>query len=261
MNAAKPHAAWMDYHARTMDLGALSIFVRKLLNRSSLSAEDQRALGTLSYTIQRIEADSQILREGDRATVCPVLLDGFAYRYKVASDGGRQIVALKVPGDALDFQSAYLATADHDVRALTPAIVAFLPLRAIEALASERAPIARALLIDTVLEGSISREWLLNIGRRKAEARLAHLLCELFYRIGEIAGLPQADFDVPLTQEQLADLLGLTPVHINRMLKLLERKGAVRRVGRRLRIGDMDQLRAISGFSDHYLHRGNIEVD
>lgn len=248
---------WMDYHAREMHLGPLSIFVRKLLNRTRLSTHDQAALAELPHKIRRVEADTRILHEGDRAEVCPVLLDGFVYRYKVAANGGRQIVALKVPGDALDFQSVYLHRADHDIRTLTPATLALIPLRQIEALALARPAVARAILVDTILEGSIAREWLLNIGRRNAEARLAHLLCELFYRLGEIAGLPLAEFTVPLTQEQLADLLGLTPVHINRMLKLLEAKGAISRSGRRLWVSDLARLRDISDYSDVYLHRNN----
>lgn len=130
-------------------------------------------------------------------------------------------------------------------------------LRAIESLAEERTAIARALLVDTILEGSISREWLLNIGRRNAEARLAHLLCEIYYRIDEVAGAPLAEYEVPINQEQLADLLGLTPVHINRMLKRLEAKGAIRS-GRRLRIIDLAALERISSFSDVYLHRNNF---
>lgn len=247
----------MERHEADMGFGPLSIFIRKLLNRSRLSTVDQEALAGLPYKIQHIEAGTQILHEGDRAVVCPILLDGFTYRYKVAADGGRQIVALKVPGDALDFQSAYLHTADHDIRALTPVVLASVPLRSIEALADDRPSIARALLVDTILEGSISREWLLNIGRRNAEARLAHLLCELYYRIDEIAGAPLEDYEVPIKQEQLADLLGLTPVHINRMLKRLEAKGAIRS-GRRLHIVDLAKLEDISDFSDIYLHRNNF---
>lgn len=247
----------MDRHEIAMGFGPLSIFIRKLLNRSRLSTVDQEALAQLPYKIQNVDVGTQILREGDRAIVCPILLDGFTYRYKVAADGGRQIVALKVPGDALDFQSAYLHVADHDIRALTPAIIANVPLRAIESLAEERTAIARALLVDTILEGSISREWLLNIGRRNAEARLAHLLCEIYYLIDEVAGAPLAEYEVPINQEQLADLLGLTPVHINRMLKRLEAKGAIRS-GRRLRIIDLAALERISSFSDVYLHRNNF---
>jgi CRP-like cAMP-binding protein len=253
-----PPSLWMDYHAETMKLGPLSIFIQKLLNRSRLSSNDQRALAALPHKIQTVAADTDILSEGDQVRQCPILLDGLAYRAKVAADGGRQIVALKIPGDVLDFQSAYMHQADHDIRSLTPATLALVSLGDLEELVLARPAIARAFLVDTLLEGSIAREWLLNIGRRDAEARLAHLHCEIFYRIGEIAGLPVPSLDIPLKQEQLADLLGLTPVHINRVLKRLEDKGGVARVGRRARVSDLSTLRTISGFSDIYLHRQNF---
>lgn len=250
--------AWMDYHARSSGFGPLSIFIRKLLNRSMLSANDQSAIAALPLRIQSFRADATILREGDRPGLCPILLAGFVYRYKLSAGGGRQIVALKMPGDALDLQSAFLHTADHNIRTVTAATIAMVPLADVEALVQARPAIARAALIDILLEGSISREWLLNIGRRTSEQRVAHLLCEIFYRADEIAGLPIADFDIPFTQEQLADLLGLTPVHINRMLKSLERAGAVERRGRRLFIRDLAALETISDFSGLYLHRSDL---
>lgn len=108
-----------------------------------------------------------------------------------------------------------------------------------------------------MVEASIGREWLLNLGRRNALARLAHLLCELNHRITRIAGEPLAGLELPLTQEQLADLLGLTPVHVNRTIKTLEREGAVKRVSRRLTIGNLDTLQHIAGFNDLYLHRND----
>lgn len=253
-----PHVPWMEYHADALKLGPLSIFIQKLLNRSPLSSSDQRAIAALPHRMQSVDADTDILSEGDHVGQCPILLDGLVYRSKVAAEGGRQIVALKIPGDILDFQSAYLRQADHDIRSLTSATLAFVALGDLEKLVLSRPAIARAFVVDTLLEGSIAREWLLNVGRRDAEARLAHLLCEIFCRIGEIAGLPVPDLDVPLKQEQLADLLGLTPVHINRMLKRLEEKGAVVRVGRRTRVSNLSTLRSISGFSDTYLHRQNL---
>lgn len=250
---------WTDHHASHLGFGPLSIFIRKLLRRGLLSTNDQQSIAELSVRVQRFDPEAQLLREGDHALVCPILLEGFAYRYKVAADGGRQIVALKVPGDALDFQSIHLRQSDHDLRCLTRATIAFVPLKEFEILSDQRPAIARAIQVDTLIEGSIAREWLLNNGRRNAEERLAHFLCELYYRIGEIEEPPPLGFEVPLTQEQLADLLGLTPVHINRMLKLLERRGALDRNGaRRPRIGDISRLREISHFSEVYLHQDNL---
>lgn len=234
----------------------LGIFIRKLLSHSRLSAEDQEAISALPFSLRRLEPNDYMLREGDLATVCPVLLNGFAYRQKTSADGGRQIVALKIPGDALDFQSLYLDVADHNLQALTPVELAVFAQKDFEKLVAPRPNIARAVIVDILIEGSIAREWLLNIGRRDALGRLAHLLCELYYRVQQIAIEDLGGgFEFPLTQEQLADLLGLTPVHINRTIKILEQEGAVKRVSRRLTIGDIDRLRRIADFSDLYLHR------
>jgi len=241
-----------------MELGALSILIRRFLSHSLLSTVDQEAIADLPHTIKRMSPGEAILREGDRAMICPIVLSGFAYRQKMVSEGGRQIVALKLPGDALDLQSLYLQQADHDIRALTASEFASVPLAALEKLAAERSAVARAILTDILIESSITREWLLNIGRRSALARLAHLLCELQDRMNDIAIEDSTHFEVPLTQEQLADLLGLTPVHVNRMVRQLEKMGAIGRPSRSLTILHFDSLAKISGFSSAYLHRNNI---
>jgi len=237
----------------------LDIFTRKLLSHSLLSTVDQQAMLSLPFSLKLFAPNEYILREGEQAKFCPLLLSGFAYRHKLVADGGRQIVALKIPGDPLDFQSLYLRTVDHNLQALTAVELAVVPLAALEKMAMERPAFARAVIADILVEASIGREWLLNIGRRNAIARLAHLLCELVHRLNQTALIPADTIDIPLTQEQLADLLGLTPVHINRTLKTLEATGAVHREGRRLRIGDFAELCRIADFSDLYLHRNNVD--
>ncbi len=237
--------------------GRLEIFVRKLLSHSLLSTEVQNAMADLPYSLRRLEPGEYIMREGDCAQICPILLSGYAFRHKISKSGGRQIVALKIPGDPLDFQSLYLKAADHNLQALTVVELAIVSLSDLENLVINRPPLARAVLVDILIEASIGREWLLNIGRRDALARLAHFLCELHVRLRQMASPGLDESDIPLTQEQLADLLGLTPVHINRTLRSLETSGAVRRTGRRLRVADIEQLYTIAGFSDLYLHRDN----
>jgi CRP-like cAMP-binding protein len=242
---------------RMIQEGRLGIFVRKLLSHSRISTEDQAAIAALPFSLRNLDPNDYILNEGDRAEICPVLLSGFAYRQKVSADGGRQIVALKIPGDPLDFQSLYLQRADHNLQALTKVELAIFSLKDLEKLVAPRPSLARAVFVDILIEASIGREWLLNIGRRNALARLAHLLCELHFRVEQISGEQLDGFELPLTQEQLADLLGLTPVHINRTIKALEEKGAVKRVSRRLTIGDVSTLRRLAEFSDVYLHQND----
>ncbi len=248
---------WMGDTGHGAARERLGIFIRKLLSHSRISAADQKAILDLPYMVRRLGPNDHIFREGEQARVCPILLSGFAYRHKTAADGGRQIVALKIPGDALDFQSLYLEVTDHSLQALTEVELAVFPLKELEAIVAPRPALARAVLVDILVEASIGREWLLNIGRRNALARLAHLLCELNHRITRIAGEQIAGLELPLTQEQLADLLGLTPVHVNRTIKVLEREGAVKRVSRRLTIGSLPTLKRIAEFNDLYLHRND----
>jgi CRP-like cAMP-binding protein len=239
------------------EVNRLSIFVRKLLLQSRLSTIDQEQLAELPAQIRDLPAQATILREGDHANVCPILLSGIAYRYKIAADGGRQIVSLRIPGDPLDFQSLYLRTIDHHMQSLTPVTLALVPLQALERLAETRPSIARAILVDILIEASIGREWQLNIGRRQALPRLAHFLCEYVHRNRLIVPQLGEEVDIPITQEQLADILGLTPVHINRTLKTLDQAGAVVRSKRRLAIRDLTALERLADFSPVYLHREN----
>jgi CRP-like cAMP-binding protein len=235
----------------------LDIFVRKLLAHSRLSTADQAELLALPFQYRELGPNMTILREGDRSQLCPILLSGFAFRYKLAADGGRQIVALRIPGDPLDFQSLYLHIVDHHIQSLTAVALALVPLATLEQIAEARRSVARAILIDILVESSIGREWQLNVGRRHALPRLAHFLCELAYRLQVIDPRANEGVDVPLTQEQLADILGLTPVHVNRTLKTLEEAGAVARSGRRLRTRDIGILARFADFTPLYLHLDN----
>lgn len=256
MNADKALWGWPDANPNAGEY-ALDIFVRRLAGRRPLSRGDRRALRSLPHSVRGVAANDYILREGDRAPSCSILLSGVACRHKLAADGGRQIVAIRTPGDPLDLPLLHLDVADHNIQALTAVTLAMVPLAEIEAILALRPAIGRALTVDMQIEASIGREWLLNIGRRNALARLAHFLCELADRLRLASAEPPGAMEVPVTQEQLADLLGLTPVHVNRTLRTLEAAGGVRRCGRRLTIRDIAALRRIAGYSDRYLHGKN----
>lgn len=254
---SEPISRMTMHNVGETDGGRLDIFLRKLMRQCRLSTIDQQQLLALPFQLRDLPAQASILHEGDSARVCPILLSGFAYRYKIAADGGRQIVSLRIPGDPLDFQSLYLQTIDHHVHALTPVTLALVPLSALEQLAEARPSIARAILVDILIEASIGREWQLNIGRRHALPRLAHFLCEFVYRMQLIFAHSSNEIEVPMTQEQLADILGLTPVHVNRTLKTLEQAGAVVRKGRRLCTRDVTALTRLADFTPLYLHPDN----
>lgn len=257
MNKEPPALRTPDHSPGT---ARLDLFLRKLLSHSLLSTEDQRLLAALPFEIRRIEPNAYILHEGDLPKICPIILSGYAFRQKHVSDGGRQIVAIKFPGDALDFQSLYLDTADHSIQALTEVTLALVAIADLEALTITRPSIARAVLVDILIEASIGREWILNIGRRNALERLAHFLCEFVHRSQTTQPELGDSIALPMTQEQLADLLGLTPVHVNRTLKLLEEAGAVTRRHRRVRTASYAELCRIAGFSPLYLHRDNSSM-
>lgn len=233
---------------------ALAPMVRKLENWTVLDDKDRKALCALPHALKTIEAQSYIIREGEKPTHACVMLSGLAYRHKIVATGSRQIVSLHMSGDLVDLQNAVLGTADHNVQLLTRAEVALIPRDAILELAFERPAIGRALWYDTLVDGSIFREWIANIGRRDARMRLAHMLCEFAIRL-DAAGLgSHMKWQLPMTQEQLADCTGLTAVHVNRTLQALGKEGLITRTRRSVTVNDWKALARAGDFESGYLH-------
>ncbi len=234
----------------------LALLVRKLSRHVPLEPEDRAALLALPATLRTLDPSTYLLREGDPPQYCAVLASGFAYRQKLTGEGARQIVSLHIPGEALDLQSLYLDVADHNIQTLTRAEVALVPRAAMRDLVQTRPAIAHAVMVEILVEGSISREWTLNIGRRDAQTRLAHLLCEVAVRL-DAQGLSGGEgYELPMTQEQLGDALGLTAVHVNRTLKALEAQGLIVRNRRHVGIPQWTPLRDVGDFTSRYLHFG-----
>jgi len=243
---------------------APSIFermIRKFGRRAPLADGDREALLRLPYRLQKMEAGKYIVREGSSATHSALIIAGFAVRQKSTPDGSRQIVSVHIPGDFIDLEGAFLTTADHNIQALTRCELALVPIAAIRALVAEHPTIARAMWVDALVDGSIFREWVLNVGRRDARERIAHLLCEFARRL-DVAGLANGDgYELPMTQEQLADATGLTSVHVNRTLKSMDAEGLVVRHRRFIRIPDWERLRDVAGFNELYLHLDQVAGD
>jgi CRP-like cAMP-binding protein len=238
----------------TNDPHPLELLARKLATHSALDEADRRAILGLPHTMRTIEPQGYIIREGDVPQACAVLVSGFAFRQKLTGDGSRQIVSLHIPGDALDFQNLYLEESDHNVQTLTRAQVAFIGRADAQELARSRPAVSRALFVLALVEASISREWILNVGQRAAQARIAHVLCELAVRL-EAQGLADDyGYELPMTQEQLADVVGLTAVHVNRTLKALQAAGLIQRERRRISFPDWQGLRDVGDFNQRYLH-------
>lgn len=229
--------------------------MKKLAYRSDLDAKDRAAIMALPFTLRTLERSQFIVRERELATHSCVMLSGYSIRSKLVATGNRQIVAIHMKGECVDLQNSLLKVADHSVQMLTPAKVALIPREEVIRLTLERPRVGHAMWIDTLVDGSIFREWIANIGRRDAHTRVAHLLCEFSLRL-KSAGLgDETGYELPMTQEQLADATGLTAVHVNRTLKALERNGLIERASARaIHIAQWRKLAEAGGFDSNYLH-------
>jgi CRP-like cAMP-binding protein len=233
----------------------LEPLVRKLEYRIKLHPDDRAAILALPHVVRMMEQNHYLVREFDRATHSCVMLSGYSIRHKIVAGGARQIVSIHMKGELVDLQNSLLGVADHSVQMLTSGKVAMIPIDAMHRLIAERIGVARAMWTDTLVDGSIFREWIANVGRRDARTRIAHVLCEFALRL-KLAGLgEQTNYEMPMTQEQLADATGLTAVHVNRTLKSLEADGLIERVHpRAITIGDWRKLADTGDFNSGYLH-------
>jgi CRP-like cAMP-binding protein len=234
---------------------ALEPMVRKLRYWCKLDDADGQAILALPYTVKSLERGGYIVREGDSTTSSCVMLSGYSIRHKTVSRGARQIVAIHMKGELVDLQNSLLGVADHSVQMLTNGRVAMIPRGEIIRIAFERPNVGKAMWFDTLVDASIFREWVANVGRRDAPTRLAHLLCEFALRL-KVAGLGErTGYELPMTQEELADATGLTAVHVNRTLKALVSEGLIDRPNpRSIHIGDWRKLASAGDFSPAYLH-------
>ncbi|RYF38033.1 MAG: Crp/Fnr family transcriptional regulator, partial [Cytophagaceae bacterium] len=201
--------------------------LRKLEQRAALSENDRDAFHALPFFVKTLQPSSYIIREQDLTKNCCVLLSGFAFRSKLVGNGGRQILSVHIPGDMLDLQHAFLGVADHSIQMLTTGHVAYVAAGAVQDLAFAFPAIGRAMWLETLVEASIFREWIANIGRRDARTRVAHLLCEIAVRLRSAGLMTGNRYELPMTQEQIGDATGLTPVHVNRTLQALRKDGLI----------------------------------
>lgn len=234
---------------------SLEPMLRKLRLWARLDGDDERALLDLPHEIVTVAKQRTLINEGDEVGHCWLLLSGYCVRYKIVGDGGRQIVSIHMMGDMVDLQNALLGVADHGVQALTECKMAKIPIHAIRDLTDRRPRVKDALWYDTLVDGSIFREWVANVGRRDSKTRVAHLLCEFALKLDAINPGEQLSYELPMTQDQLADATGLTPVHVNRMLQALVRDGLIERVtSKSVHIGNWKRLAAAGDFDRSYLH-------
>ena len=225
----------------------------KLRARDDVSDVEAQILQSSISEIRKVASDEVVVRADVTLTECNLLVHGFMCRYKDLANGERQISELHVPGDFVDLHSFPLKQLDHNVLALTPCRIAIVPHERVMEITEKHPHLTRLLWFSTTLDAAIHREWVLSLGRRTAISRLVHLFCELHVRL-EVVGMADATgYDLPLTQQDLAECLGMTAVHLNRVLGTLKVDGAVSFQRRRVRFHDLERARAIAEFTPGYL--------
>jgi CRP-like cAMP-binding protein len=233
-----------------------SPLVVKLSHFMPLSDEDVRILNALCVHEKRFKAHTDIVREGDVPFSAFVLTHGMACRYRLMPEGKRQILTFLIPGDIFDLHGFLLKAMDHSVGTLVATRLAAISRATVFDLFDRHPRIGAALWWSALQEEAINRERIVALGRRDASGRVAHLLCELVWRQKAVGLAEDHAIRLPLTQVELADALGLTAVHVNRILQGVRRDNLITLAHRRLTLIDVERLQEIAGFNQNYLHLG-----
>lgn len=228
--------------------------VRKLESIAEIGPAERDALTTLPLQLASLRPDQDIVREGDRPSRSCVVIEGVTAMYKMTGDGKRQILAFQLAGDIPDLQSLHLAVLDNSLGTITACKVGFVQHEALRAICERFPRIAAALWRATLIDAAIFREWMTNIGRRQAYARMAHLLCEIVMRMRAVGLARDHSCDLPMTQNELGDAMGISTVHVNRTLQELRGNSLISLKGTVLTVQDWDGLKQAGDFDPTYLH-------
>lgn len=236
-------------------LGVSNPFIERLQGYAPLSERDMALLEAACSNVRDYPARFDLVREGDPPGPVFVVLEGWACRYKLLPEGTRQITALLIPGDFGDMHASVLKEMDHSIGTITPARIAAVPRASMEEMIDAHPAIMRAIWWAQLVDEGVLRAWIVSMGRRNSVQRVAHLMCELYVRARNIGLATDDSLELPLTQGVLGDALGLTLVHVNRVLRRLRLSGAMDLGAGVLMISDVGKLAAVAGFDDNYLHR------
>lgn len=236
-------------------MGVPNAFISKISHRVVLSPEDIAILEAACGPGRRYPAKHDLIREGDDPGPVFVFLEGWGCRYKIMPEGGRQVLAIMMPGDFCDMHTSVLNEMDHTIATVTPSLVATIPRPRMQQLLDLRPGITRAFWLMQLVDLGVARSWIASIGRRGSTERVAHLMCELYLRAHALRPVRDGQCSLPLSQILLADALGLTPVHVNRVLRRFKAAGIMTLRHGNLVISDIAQLMRIAGFDDTYLQR------
>ena len=233
---------------------AVAGLLLKLRVRDVVSREEEEVLRASVAEIREHPPGRTIIRSGTTLSASTLLVDGIVCRYKDLADGQRQIMELHIAGDFVDLHGFMLKRLDHNIGTMTPVRVALVPHDALRGITETHPHLGRMLWFSTLLDAAIHREKILSIGRRSAVARIAHIFCELLIRLKLVGLADETGYALPLTQADLADVTGLTSVHVNRMLKKLRDDKMLTFRGGRVTIGDWEGLQRVAEFDPTYLH-------
>lgn len=234
----------------------LQPFLNRLTRRSVLSATEQQAILNLPTHAAQVRANHDFVRLGEVVSHACVIVDGIAGRFGQNADGERQITALHIAGDAADLHSVVQPKSASALQALSTVTLVRVPHQALRAIAGQYPAIAEAFWRDCVVDASVISQWVVNVGRRDAKVRIAHLLCEMAVRYQIDVQSDAILFEFPLTQVHIADATGLTSVHVNRTLMSLRDDGVVFLAQRMVHILDWAGLARLGEFDAGYLQNG-----
>ncbi|MGD1877585.1 MAG: Crp/Fnr family transcriptional regulator [Kiloniellaceae bacterium] len=218
-----------------------------------LSNAEIDCLEAMQKKVKKLSAGSEFVREGDPYDHSYIVKDGWAIRFKELSDGRRQILNFVLPGDFVGLFSPLFELADHSVAALTDLELHPVDPASLVEMFSTCPRLGAAVAWSAGRDEAILSEQVVRVGRRSAYERTGHIIVELLHRLRLVGEAGQKSFELPLTQEILADTLGLSIVHMNRTLRRLRENGLVRITGDRVVIGDLEELISVAEFSPHYL--------
>lgn len=228
-------------------------FLKRLSHVGQLNEPERDALEEFCHHPSEIGAKKYLSRDGDDMISFPIILRGWAASYQILRNGARQITRLLLPGDAFYFEGSANDVAIEEVITLSSCRVASVQLADMRRLIDRFPSIGEVMRSYGCMEHSILASWIVNVGRRDALERMAHLICEVHHRLSLIEGYTSNQIHFPLTQDDLADVLGLTPVHVNRKLQLLRQEKLITLRSKELTILNLKRLQQIAGFDCSYL--------
>jgi len=238
----------------------IDLFVLKLRARHGLAGDEEQALRTIHWSERHFDRNEIMVRGADELHFSMLLLEGFVLRSKIASDGTRQIVETNVPGDFVDLHGFILKRLEHEISAASRCHVALAPHDELRRITERFPRLTRVLWFQTLVDASIHREWMLVLGKKRSRSRVAQFFLEMQARLDIVGLTDSGDYCLPFSQQELADITGMTPVHLNRCLKELRDGGLVTFRGGRVELHDAARLARDAQFDRGYLHIGMHEI-